>query len=435
MKITHTRCRWTSTKGVEFVPVDYTKYPASEGWTDIRHFEVDLNEYKMDLVISPNSTVPEIARASNVEIAINGPFAYISPTNATPIGYIIKNDKLMHQKTSVPQWIDFILDKSGKPKITQLDPGHIEHIALSFSATSELVRDGKSYVNVHGEDSPKDVYASDRPRTALGVKKDDTLVFVVVDGDASSDAGLRVDELARLMIELGCMSAMNLDGGGSSCLVHNGTEISGNSGERRLGAAITFKPKAKENPFASLPNYKDVRRTIRKHPTLTFPDNGIQAKTDIAIHHSLTKTGSAEAYANFHIDTHGWPGIGYHFVIEQDGTIKHCNDINLRTYHVGDSNDFSVGVCLTGDFRTQKPTEAQEDSLRALHKALVSAMPNYKRTRGHNEFPGYAWKECPEFDYAVVIDPPTSNKEKIMKLINEAKERITKAETLLKGVE
>ena len=30
-------------------------------------------------------------------------------------------------------------------------------------------------------------------------------------------------------------------------------------------------------------------------------------------------------------------------------------------------------------------------------------LSNYKRTRGHNEFPGYSWKACPEFDYRAVI--------------------------------
>lgn len=251
MNIKHERCRWTSQRGVEFaeiVPGIYSRLPKSEGWTDIRWFEVDLQQYEMDLVVQPNKTVPEIAAAAGAEVALNGPFAYITPTNATPIGYRVRDGVLEQRETSVPQWIDFILDKDGTPRIAQLDPDKVDDIALAFSATSELVRDGKSYVNVYGEDTPADVRAGDRPRTALGIKPDGKLLFVVVDGDAGTDAGLTLPELARVMIALGCKAAMNLDGGGSSCLVHKGEEISGNPGDRRLGAAICFKPKALYKP-------------------------------------------------------------------------------------------------------------------------------------------------------------------------------------------
>ena len=55
------------------------------------------------------------------------------------------------------------------------------------------------------------------PRTALGVKRDGSLVLYVVDGRQSGlSNGLTIEELADHMIELGCISAWNLDGGGSS---------------------------------------------------------------------------------------------------------------------------------------------------------------------------------------------------------------------------
>ena len=55
------------------------------------------------------------------------------------------------------------------------------------------------------------------PRTALGVKRDGTLVLYAVDGrqkDLSS--GLTLGALAEAMDELGCRWAVNLDGGGST---------------------------------------------------------------------------------------------------------------------------------------------------------------------------------------------------------------------------
>ena len=60
------------------------------------------------------------------------------------------------------------------------------------------------------------------PRAALGVSSR-SLVAVACDGRRSNvDGGLSMLELAEAMVELGVESAINLDGGGSTTLVHRG---------------------------------------------------------------------------------------------------------------------------------------------------------------------------------------------------------------------
>jgi Phosphodiester glycosidase len=60
------------------------------------------------------------------------------------------------------------------------------------------------------------------PRSALGISED-WLVAVACDGRRSNvDGGLTMFELAEVMIHLGADSAINLDGGGSTTLVHRG---------------------------------------------------------------------------------------------------------------------------------------------------------------------------------------------------------------------
>ncbi len=60
------------------------------------------------------------------------------------------------------------------------------------------------------------------PRAALGIS-DDFVVAVACDGRRSNvDGGLSMAELADVMVELGAASAINLDGGGSTTLVHRG---------------------------------------------------------------------------------------------------------------------------------------------------------------------------------------------------------------------
>jgi hypothetical protein len=60
------------------------------------------------------------------------------------------------------------------------------------------------------------------PRAALGVSGD-ALIAVACDGRRSNvDAGLAMLELAEIMVALGSRAAINLDGGGSTTLVHRG---------------------------------------------------------------------------------------------------------------------------------------------------------------------------------------------------------------------
>lgn len=52
-------------------------------------------------------------------------------------------------------------------------------------------------------------------RTAIGIKADGSLVLYTVDGGSTSK-GLTLPELAQRMLEAGCRTALNLDGGGST---------------------------------------------------------------------------------------------------------------------------------------------------------------------------------------------------------------------------
>ena len=60
------------------------------------------------------------------------------------------------------------------------------------------------------------------PRTAIGYTKDNHLILLTADGREGSSIGLTLMELAHLMKELGCVNAMNLDGGGSTVMYVKG---------------------------------------------------------------------------------------------------------------------------------------------------------------------------------------------------------------------
>lgn len=80
------------------------------------------------------------------------------------------------------------------------------------------------------------------PRTAIGYRPDGKMVLMVVDGrNAGGSRGVTLDELARLMMGVGCDNVLNLDGGGSSmiCVTNDGQLLNSPSdGSQR--AVLTF---------------------------------------------------------------------------------------------------------------------------------------------------------------------------------------------------
>ncbi|MDB5223682.1 MAG: hypothetical protein JWN83_2349 [Chitinophagaceae bacterium] len=62
------------------------------------------------------------------------------------------------------------------------------------------------------------------PRTAIGYTKDNKLIILVVEGRNANAHGATLTQEAQIFKDLGCIEALNLDGGGSSCLLINGKE-------------------------------------------------------------------------------------------------------------------------------------------------------------------------------------------------------------------
>ena len=79
------------------------------------------------------------------------------------------------------------------------------------------------------------------PRTAAGYRNSGELVLLVVDGRQIDSRGVDLQELAILMRDLGCVEAINLDGGGSSAMVVDGKLLnrpSGTTSQREVMSAI-----------------------------------------------------------------------------------------------------------------------------------------------------------------------------------------------------
>jgi Phosphodiester glycosidase len=80
------------------------------------------------------------------------------------------------------------------------------------------------------------------PRTAIGYTRDGRLIILVVQGRFPGMAdGLNLQQEAKMLQDIGCWEALNLDGGGSSCMLINGKstiQVSDKEGQRAVPAVF-----------------------------------------------------------------------------------------------------------------------------------------------------------------------------------------------------
>lgn len=96
----------------------------------------------------------------------------------------------------------------------------VEHI---ISGGPYLVKNGEVFVDM--TEQKLGSIGGRNPRTAIGYTKEGNLIMLTADGREGASIGLTLSELASLMKKLGCVNAMNLDGGGSTVMLINGKVV------------------------------------------------------------------------------------------------------------------------------------------------------------------------------------------------------------------
>ena len=130
---------------------------------------------------------------------------------------------------------------------------------------------------------------------------------------------------------------------------------------------------------------------------------------EIIVHCTATRPDwfagkSAQAKVNevrrWHLDR-GWSDIGYHYLIDRDGTVVEGRPVERTGAHVKGHNTGTIGVALlgglggsAGDSFADHFTQEQDDALRALIADLQVEHMGIRKISGHNQ---YAAKACPCF--------------------------------------
>ena len=107
-----------------------------------------------------------------------------------------------------------------------------------------LIKDNKIHVSIEEEVFFNTPVAGVQPRSAVGYTNDNHLILIVIDGRQVNSRGVYLEELALIMKNLGCINALNLDGGGSSVLLVNENLMnrpSGSTAMREIMSAISVQ--------------------------------------------------------------------------------------------------------------------------------------------------------------------------------------------------
>lgn len=135
--------------------------------------------------------------------------------------------------------------------------------------------------------------------------------------------------------------------------------------------------------------------SLPTHPTKDFHKRALTEIQRIAVHHSAADGQTAEDYARYHVRK-GWPGIGYHFVIEANGQIVQTNALDSIAYNVDRGNTPTVGICLSGDFSHKEPSPAQLKSLGKLIRHLRRTLNHqYLPVGAHRDLQPHKPTSCP----------------------------------------
>ncbi|MCY6957084.1 phosphodiester glycosidase family protein [Clostridium brassicae] len=215
--------------------------------SSIERYEINGNKFKGTMIIindptrvkvgytsklyKTGETTSAMAKRYNAVAAVNGgAFTDESPSGkkwagngGQPAGIIISNGKIAHNDYK---------DEDEKHEIIGITKDG--RLLVGYHTVREMkqknVVDAVSFDKTMIVSGKKTIKSGDggggiAPRTAIGQRKDGSIMLLVIDGRQPGSLGATYREVQDLMYENGAYNAANLDGGSSSTLYYEGEVI------------------------------------------------------------------------------------------------------------------------------------------------------------------------------------------------------------------
>lgn len=194
-------CFIFSTSHAEMVWQPVMSGIASATIENVISYRIDPHQYQFRLAFaSPTAFVRDLAQQSAALIAING--GYFG-RNFKPLGLRLSQFQVLNHKRLVSWWGVFYLDKNTPKIVANRNYRYNKNINFAIQAGPRLLVKGK----------PTALKAGSADRSAICIDRQQNVILAVTNNHM-----LTLTEWAGALSHIGCVDALNLDGGTSSQL-------------------------------------------------------------------------------------------------------------------------------------------------------------------------------------------------------------------------
>jgi hypothetical protein len=223
----------------------------------------------------------EFARQSQADVVINGGFFSKAGEH---LSTLVEGGTLLAPGV-YPTRPMLAIDTEGKPHIGRFEVIGIQSetgapqtcccvagatkfgVVSAVGAGPLLVEHGQPSISIAEDFIKPDIAVGQRSRTAVGLTKDGELMFIIVREERpAAHAGVSLQELAALLIDAGAVTALNLDGGGSTAMVV-------------AGQLLVPSPQL-ERPVTNVLAL-DLRKKVSSEALPKAPDDGAEVSAEI----------------------------------------------------------------------------------------------------------------------------------------------------------
>ena len=339
-------------------------------------------------------------RNTNVVGAINA--GGYDMSNGRPSGAFIMSGTVINEPTGTTFWID----GSGAAHITSaqeckdaLAAGNVREAVASF---------GDIFENGHARSGLDNTTRASR--TAIGIKADGTVVMLMVDGrQAPYSVGMTMAEVGAAMEALGCVQAVNLDGGGSSTFA---TQREGES-ENNTSAGLTLRCRPSDGYERKVSN--TIMVLSNAQPTGTF-DHAV-----LTPNNEVYTPGSTVQFKAAGVDAAGGradiPAGAAWTVLSGRGTINATTGLYTAEDICG---DVTVGLQVNGETVGQTAIQIRwPDKLDFTNSSVsidfgetsdLTFKPTWQGREVRYKDGDFAWTLAPTYyKFDALVDPKANN--------------------------
>lgn len=253
--------------------------------TTIPKYDVDNNIIMPYMYKDGNHTPNDVARRNYTTLTMNAGSSITDPINPINSGYpsIIGNGQILRRAdrkgTTIADCYKYIGIKADRTiatydvnKVTadeMLADGCINVFNCYWPLIENGVATDLSDLYEESQQEPE----NRAPRQAFGVKTDGTIIILSCDGRTTINQGLKSSQMQTILLDLGCINAWNLDGGGSVSTSIKGTKINRNIDEsgtkdRQISYTLNVKKETKNVELAKCySQIGKVRQELNKQLT------------------------------------------------------------------------------------------------------------------------------------------------------------------------